>query len=287
MKIKFNDVIYTYQQGTPYEYKALDHINLTIEQGKYYAIVGQTGSGKSTLIQHFNGLLKPTNGNIEHDELTIHSKTKDKFIRPIRQKVGLVFQFPESQLFEDNIEREIEFGPKNFGMNVEEVKERAFDLLLELGFQRNVMSLSPFQMSGGQMRKIAIVSILAMNPDVIVLDEPTAGLDPKSRQQVMELFKEIQLKQNKTIILVSHDMNEVAKYAEEIIVMNDGNIIEQDTPKELFRQGSKLEEWHIDLPDIVQLQRDIEIKHGIKFKTIALTEKEFVSMYQEWQHHEE
>ena len=129
------------------------------------------------------------------------------------------------------------------------------------------------------MRKIAIVSILAMNPDVIVLDEPTAGLDPKSRQQVMELFKEIQLKQNKTIILVSHDMNEVAKYAEEIIVMNDGNIIEQDTPKELFRQGSKLEEWHIDLPDIVQLQRDIEIKHGIKFKTIALTEKEFVSMY--------
>ena len=166
-------------------------------------------------------------------------------------------------------------------MNVEEVKERAFDLLLELGFPRNVMSLSPFQMSGGQMRKIAIVSILAMNPDVIVLDEPTAGLDPKSRQQVMELFKEIQLKQNKTIILVSHDMNEVAKYAEEIIVMNDGNIIEQDTPKELFRQGSKLEEWHIDLPDIVQLQRDIEIKHGIKFKTIALTEKEFVSMYQE------
>ena len=174
MKIKFNDVTYTYQQGTPYEYKALDHINLTIEQGKYYAIVGQTGSGKSTLIQHFNGLLKPTNGNIEHDELTIHSKTKDKFIRPIRQKVGLVFQFPESQLFEDNIEREIEFGPKNFGMNVEEVKERAFDLLLELGFPRNVMSLSPFQMSGGQMRKIAIVSILAMNPDVIVLDEPTA-----------------------------------------------------------------------------------------------------------------
>ena len=165
-------------------------------------------------------------------------------------------------------------------MNVEEVKERAFDLLLELGFPRNVMSLSPFQMSGGQMRKIAIVSILAMNPDVIVLDEPTAGLDPKSRQQVMELFKEIQLKQNKTIILVSHDMNEVAKYAEEIIVMNDGNIIEQVTPKELFRQGSKLEEWHIALPDIVQLQRDIEIKHGIKFKTIALTEKEFVSMYQ-------
>ena len=149
------------------------------------------------------------------------------------------------------------------------------------------MSLSPFQMSGGQMRKIAIVSILAMDPDVIVLDEPTAGLDPKSRQQVMALFKEIQIKQNKTIILVSHDMNEVAKYAEEIIVMNNGNIVEQVTPKELFRQVNRLEEWHIALPDVVQLQRDIEIKHGIEFKTIALSEDEFVKMYQECQQHEE
>ena len=179
MKIKFNDVTYTYQQGTPYEYKALDHINLTIEQGKYYAIVGQTGSGKSTLIQHFNGLLKPTNGNIEHDELMIHSKTKDKFIRPIRQKVGLVFNFLNHNYLKIILKEKLSLD-LNFGMNVEEVKERAFDLLLELGFPRNVMSLSPFQMSGGQMRKIAIVSILAMNPDVIVLDEPTAGLDPKA-----------------------------------------------------------------------------------------------------------
>lgn len=287
MTITFKDVSYTYQKGTPYEYEALKHIDLTLEQGKYYAIVGQTGSGKSTLIQHLNGLLKPTQGSIEHDDITIVAKTKDKYIRAMRQNVGLVFQFPESQLFEDNIEREIEFGPKNFGMDVEKVKARALDLFLELGFSKNIMSLSPFQMSGGQMRKIAIVSILAMDPDVIILDEPTAGLDPKSRQQVMKLFKKIQKEHHKTIILVSHDMNDVANYAEEIIVMKEGSVLEQVSPKQLFKQASQLEEWHITLPDIVQLQRDFENKYHTKLKDIALTEEEFVRMYREWQHHEE
>lgn len=287
MTITFNDVTYTYQIGTPYEYQALNNINLTLEQGKYYAIVGQTGSGKSTLIQHFNGLLKPTSGSVEFNDLTITHKTKDKHIRPLRQKVGLVFQFPESQLFEDNVEREIEFGPRNFKMDIEEVKARAYDLLVELGFSRDVMALSPFQMSGGQMRKIAIVSILAMNPDVIILDEPTAGLDPKSRHQVMELFKKIQLEQNKTIILVSHDMNDVAKYADEIIVMKEGSIAEQISPKKLFKQEMQLNEWHIALPDIVRLQKDFEQKYQTELSDVALTEEEFVKLYQEWQQHEE
>ncbi|PNZ30669.1 cobalt transporter ATP-binding subunit [Staphylococcus petrasii] len=287
MTITFNDVTYTYQIGTPYEYQALKNINLTLEQGKYYAIVGQTGSGKSTLIQHFNGLLKPTSGSVEFNDLTITHKTKDKHIRPLRQKVGLVFQFPESQLFEDNVEREIEFGPRNFKMDIEEVKARAYNLLVELGFSRDVMALSPFQMSGGQMRKIAIVSILAMNPDVIILDEPTAGLDPKSRHQVMELFKKIQLEQNKTIILVSHDMNDVAKYADEIIVMKEGSIAEQISPKKLFKQETQLNEWHIALPDIVRLQKDFEQKYHTELSDVALTAEEFVKLYQEWQQHEE
>ncbi|UDI77747.1 energy-coupling factor transporter ATPase [Staphylococcus taiwanensis] len=287
MTITFKDVSYTYQRGTPYEYQALKHINLTLEQGKYYAIVGQTGSGKSTLIQHLNGLLKPTKGHIAFDNLMITAKTKDKYIRNIRKKVGLVFQFPESQLFEDNVEREIEFGPKNFGMDIEEVKEKAFDLLIELGFPRDIMSLSPFQMSGGQMRKIAIVSILAMDPDIIILDEPTAGLDPKSRQQIMTLFKKIQEEQHKTIILVSHDMNDIAKYAEDIIVMKEGTIVEQIAPRQLFKQIDKLKDWHIVLPDIVQLQHDFEAKHHTKLNDIALSEEEFVEMYQEWQSHEE
>ena len=219
-----NNVSYIYQPKTPYEFKALNNISLRFKQGHYYAIVGQTGSGKSTLIQHINALLKPTSGSIDFNEKHIDSKTKDKFLRPIRKHVGMVFQFPESQLFEDTVEKEIEFGPKNFNMNVQEVKNNAFDMLLELGFSRNVMSLSPFQMSGGQMRKLALVSILAMDPDIIVVDEPTAGLDPKSKHQVMTLLKKLQLEQHKTIILVTHDMNDVAKYAEEIIVMQKGEV---------------------------------------------------------------
>ncbi|MGW9855959.1 energy-coupling factor transport system ATP-binding protein [Staphylococcus hominis] len=286
MTIQFNHVSYIYQKGTPYEYQALNDINLKIEQGKYYAIVGQTGSGKSTLIQHFNGLLKPTKGSITFDDMKITHKTKDKRLRKLRQQVGLVFQFPESQLFEDSVEREVAFGPKNFKLNVEQVKSYAYQLLLDLGFDHNVMEQSPFEMSGGQMRKIALVSILAMKPDIIILDEPTAGLDPKSRQQVMELIKSIQVNHHKTVILVSHDMNDVARYAEEIIVMRQGKVIEQCSPKLLFRQHEKLKDWHIALPDVVQLQYDVEEKYQTMFSDIALNEDEFVTLYQEWQEHE-
>ncbi len=286
MTIQFNHVSYIYQKGTPYEYQALSDINLKIEQGKYYAIVGQTGSGKSTLIQHFNGLLKPTKGSITFDNKEITHKTKDKHLRELRQQVGLVFQFPESQLFEDSVEREVAFGPKNFKMNVEQVKSYAYQLLLDLGFDHYIMKQSPFEMSGGQMRKIALVSILAMKPNIIILDEPTAGLDPKSRQQVMELIKSIQVNHHKTVILVSHDMNDVARYAEEIIVMRQGEVIEQCSPKSLFRQHEKLKDWHIALPDVVQLQYDVEEKYQTMFSDIALNEDEFVTLYQEWQEHE-
>lgn len=286
MTIQFNHVSYIYQKGTPYEYQALNDINLKIEQGKYYAIVGQTGSGKSTLIQHFNGLLKPTKGSITFDNKEITHKTKDKHLRELRQQVGLVFQFPESQLFEDSVEREVAFGPKNFKMNVEQVKSYAYQLLLDLGFDHHIMKQSPFEMSGGQMRKIALVSILAMKPNIIILDEPTAGLDPKSRQQVMELIKSIQVNHHKTVILVSHDMNDVARYAEEIIVMRQGKVIAQCSPKSLFRQHKKLKDWHIALPDVVQLQYDVEDKYQTMFNDIALNEDEFVTLYQEWQEHE-
>lgn len=278
-----NNVSYIYQPKTPYEFKALNNISLRFKQGHYYAIVGQTGSGKSTLIQHINALLKPTSGSIDFNEKHIDSKTKDKFLRPIRKHVGMVFQFPESQLFEDTVEKEIEFGPKNFNMNVQEVKNNAFDMLLELGFSRNVMSLSPFQMSGGQMRKLALVSILAMDPDIIVVDEPTAGLDPKSRHQVMTLLKKLQLEQHKTIILVTHDMNDVAKYAEEIIVMQKGEVQAIENPRMLFSQPDILKQWHITLPDVVCLQKDFETKYQTKLPSTALTEEEFAELYREWQ----
>ena len=260
----------------------MSHIHLALEQGVYYALIGQTGSGKSTLIQHINGLIKPTTGSLSVGDITIHHKTKDKHIRTIRKTVGMVFQIPETQLFEDTVEREIIFGPKNFGMDIEQVKSDAFDLLMQLGFPRNIMSLSPFQMSGGQMRKIAIVSILAMNPDVIILDEPTAGLDPQSRFQIMTLLKKFQLEDNKTIILVTHDMNDVACYADQTVIMKEGQIVDVCTPRDLFAKDKYITNWHIALPDIVKLQKDIEDKHQIKFPHLALTNEEFVQMYKEW-----
>ncbi|MGV3065010.1 energy-coupling factor transporter ATPase [Staphylococcus simulans] len=285
MSIKFNDVTYVYQKGTPFEYEALHQINTEFEPGHYYAVIGQTGSGKSTLIQHFNGLLKPSYGAVALDDLVLKAKTKDKAIRPMRQRVGLVFQFPESQLFEDSVEREILFGPKNFNMNLEKVKDYAYRLLMKLGFDRDVMSKSPFQMSGGQMRKIAIVSILAMDPDIIVLDEPTAGLDPHSRKQVMDLLKQLQ-QEGKTIVLVTHDMNDVAQYADRIKVLQQGTLVYEGTPRELFSNLQRINDYSLDLPDIVQLQRDFEHKHQTKLSDTALTDEEFIELYREWQRNE-
>ena len=286
MTVHFNQVSYVYQNGTPFEYLALEDIVTSFEKGKYYAVIGQTGSGKSTLIQHFNGLLKPTNGALEVDDITITHKTKDKFLKQVRKRVGVVFQFPESQLFEDSVEREILFGPQNFNMPLNEVKERAFRLLLEFGFNRDILQQSPFQMSGGQMRKIAITSILAMDPDIVILDEPTAGLDPKSRKQIMELIKKLQVEQQKTIILVTHEMNDVAKYVDEVKIMSNGKLIDSCTPRKLFSDTNYVNQMHLDVPNIVKLQRDIEDKHQYYFNKIALTEAEFIEMYKEWQQHE-
>ncbi|MFQ3727934.1 energy-coupling factor transporter ATPase [Staphylococcus equorum] len=286
MTVHFNQVSYVYQNGTPFEYLALEDIVTSFEQGKYYAVIGQTGSGKSTLIQHFNGLLKPTSGALEVDDITITHKTKDKFLKQVRKRVGIVFQFPESQLFEDSVEREILFGPQNFNMPLNEVKERAFRLLLEFGFNRDILQQSPFQMSGGQMRKIAITSILAMDPDIVILDEPTAGLDPKSRKQIMELIKKLQVEQQKTIILVTHEMNDVAKYVDEVKIMSNGKLIDSCTPRKLFSDTNYVNQMHLDVPNIVKLQRDIEDKHQYYFNKIALTEAEFIEMYKEWQQHE-
>ncbi|MGO3048441.1 energy-coupling factor transporter ATPase [Staphylococcus casei] len=286
MTVNFNEVSYVYQRGTPFEHLALKDVVTSFEQGKYYAIIGQTGSGKSTLIQHFNGLLKPSKGALQVDDVTITHKTKDKQLKQLRKRVGVVFQFPEAQLFEDSVEREIMFGPKNFGMPLDEVKDRAFHLLLDFGFNRDILQQSPFQMSGGQMRKIAITSILAMDPDVVILDEPTAGLDPKSRKQIMELIKKLQIEQNKTIILVTHEMNDVAKYVDEVKIMKRGKLIESCSPRKLFSDTNYVNQLHLDVPDIVKLQRDIEDKYQYDFSEIALTEAEFIAMYKEWRQDE-
>lgn len=286
MTVKFSQVSYVYQKGTPFEHVALRDIETTFQQGKYYAVIGQTGSGKSTLIQHFNGLLKPSTGKLQIDDITITHKTKDKVFKQIRKRIGVVFQFPESQLFEDSVEREILFGPKNFNMPIDEVKARAYKLLIDFGFSRDILQQSPFQMSGGQMRKIAITSILAMDPDIVILDEPTAGLDPKSRDQIMKMIKKLQVEQNKTIILVTHEMNDVAKYVDEIKIMKQGQLVEECSPRKLFSDTNYVNQLHLDVPDVVKLQRDIEDKYQYYFNKIALTEDEFIDMYKEWQEDE-
>lgn len=286
MIISFNQVDYVYQQGTPYEYQALNEVVTSFEAGKYYAIIGQTGSGKSTLIQHMNGLLKPTNGTMQVLDVTVTAKTKDKAMRDLRKRIGMVFQFPEAQLFEDSVEQEILFGPKNFQMDLDRVKQRALDMLLQFGFSRDVMQQSPYQMSGGQMRKIALTSILAMDPDVIILDEPTAGLDPQSKQQVMSFIKHLQQGEGKTIILITHEMNDVAAYADEVKVMKAGKVVNGLSPAELFSDDRYLNELHLAQPDIVQLQRDVEAKYGMRLPKLALTEESFVEMYKEWRQHE-
>lgn len=286
MTVKFNQVSYVYQKGTPFEHVALRDIETTFQQGKYYAVIGQTGSGKSTLIQHFNGLLKPSTGKLQIDDITLTHKTKDKVLKQIRKRIGVVFQFPESQLFEDSVEREILFGPKNFNMPIDEVKARAYKLLIDFGFSRDILQQSPFQMSGGQMRKIAITSILAMDPDIVILDEPTAGLDPKSRDQIMKMIKKLQVEQNKTIILVTHEMNDVAKYVDEIKIMKQGQLVEECSPRKLFSDTNYVNQLHLDVPDVVKLQRDIEDKYQYYFNKIALTEDEFIDMYKEWQEDE-
>lgn len=286
--IKFEEVSYTYQKNTPYEYQALNQISTEFLPGRYYAIIGKTGSGKSTLIQHFNGLVKPTRGKVQVLDVTVNRKTKDKHLKSIRQRIGMVFQFPESQLFEETVEKEVLFGPRNCGLDIEEARDKAMTLLGELGFDaEKVMQQSPFLLSGGQMRKIALAAILAMDPDILILDEPTAGLDPRSKAQVMALFKKLQLEEGKTIILVTHDMNDVAEFADEIKIMQGGTLIESTTPYDFFQRPDDVNALHLCLPDIVRLQRDVEAKLGVQFDKLALTEASFVAIYEEWrQRHE-
>ncbi|PCF48796.1 energy-coupling factor transporter ATPase [Staphylococcus delphini] len=286
--IKFEEVSYTYQKNTPYEYQALNQVSTEFLPGRYYAIIGKTGSGKSTLIQHFNGLVKPTRGKVQVLDVTVNRKTKDKHLKSIRQRIGMVFQFPESQLFEETVEKEVLFGPRNYGLDLEEARGKAMMLLGELGFDaEKVMQQSPFLLSGGQMRKIALAAILAMDPDILILDEPTAGLDPRSKAQVMALFKKLQLEEGKTIILVTHDMNDVAEFADEIKIMQGGTLIESTTPYDFFQRPDDVNALHLCLPDIVRLQRDVEAKLGVQFDKLALTEASFVAMYEEWrQRHE-
>ena len=276
MQIKFESVNHIYNANTPMERRALYNIEFDVPKGQFLAIIGHTGSGKSTLIQHMNGLLKPSSGNIKVGDKVIKSDDKNRDLREIRQHVGLVFQFPEYQLFEETIERDIIFGPMNYGVSEEEAIRRAHDVIQMVGLDIEMLGRSPFNLSGGQMRRVAIAGILAMDPDILVLDEPTAGLDPRGQFEIMEMFYKLNKEYGKTIVLVTHDMDLVSKYAEEVIVMNKGVLTIKGTPKNVFKQVDLLRTCGITLPIPSQNYYKLLERLNVDVDNLPLTEEEFI-----------
>ncbi|PFG04014.1 energy-coupling factor ABC transporter ATP-binding protein [Bacillus sp. es.034] len=277
MQITFQQVEYRYSFNTPFEKLALQDINLSIPTGQFLAVIGHTGSGKSTLLQHLNGLLKPTEGLVQVGEHEIKAKEKAKNLKPVRQKVGIVFQFPEHQLFEETVLKDICYGPMNFGVSEEEAIQRAKELIVKVGLSPDVLEKSPFDLSGGQMRRVAIAGVLAMNPEVIVLDEPTAGLDPRGQREIMDMFYALHKEKGLTTILVTHSMEDAAHYAEEIVIMQKGHLKRKGTPAEIFSQTDELFEMGLDVPDVVRFQYQFEKKTGKKLPNTCLTIDELAS----------
>ena len=259
MSIKIENLTYVYMPKTPFEKKALDNVSLEIEDGEFLAVIGHTGSGKSTLIQHLNGLLKPASGKIYVDGTDITDK--DTKLVDIRKKVGLVFQYPEYQLFEETIAKDIAYGPSNLGLNEDEILKRVKKSMEMVGLNyEEYKDISPFELSGGQKRRVAIAGVIAMEPKVLILDEPTAGLDPAGRDDILEQIKLLHEKYNMTIILVSHSMEDVGKLAEKIIVMNNGHIELQGKPKEVFKEIDTLEKIGLAVPQVTYLMRELKKK---------------------------
>lgn len=257
MEIRFENVNYTYQPETPFENKVLHDINLTIKEGSYTAIVGHTGSGKSTILQHLNALKVPTTGSVWIGDKEIKKDKKQYALNDIRKEVGVVFQFPEAQLFEETIGKDIAFGPQNFGLSEDEALKKAEEILPVVGLDASFMERSPFDLSGGQMRRVAIAGVLVMEPSVLVLDEPTAGLDPKGQLEMMSLFNELHEKQDITIVLVTHQMEDVANYADHMIVLDAGEIVGEGSPQEVFQNEEWLQSIQLDVPNTVEFSHKL------------------------------
>ena len=254
MPIEIKDLSHVYHPNTPMEKIALKNVNLKIDDGEMIALIGETGSGKSTLVQHLNALLMPTSGQLTINAKTIYANVKNKGLKQLRKTVGLVFQFPEYQLFEETILKDIAFGPQNFGVSEKEANIIAQEMIVRVGLDKSYLEKSPFECSGGEKRRIAIAGILAMDPDILVFDEPTAGLDPKGAKDMMELFKELNEKYHKTVIIVSHDMEHVLNYCKRVIVMSNGEKIEDCSVKEFFKDSQLLKKLNINPPSILVLK---------------------------------
>ncbi|HEL0620712.1 TPA: energy-coupling factor transporter ATPase [Streptococcus equi subsp. zooepidemicus] len=272
MSIHFQDVSYTYQAGTPFEGRALFDVNLNILDGSYTAFIGHTGSGKSTIMQLLNGLHLPTTGKVTVAGKEITSQSKNKDIKPIRKQVGLVFQFPESQLFEETVLKDVAFGPQNFGVSQKEAEALAREKLTLVGISEELFGKNPFELSGGQMRRVAIAGILAMQPDILVLDEPTAGLDPKGRKELMSLFKSLH-QSGMTIVLVTHLMDDVADYADFVYVLEAGKIILSGQPKAIFQHIDLLKEKQLGVPKVTAFAQRLA-KQGFDLPYLPITLEE-------------
>ncbi len=260
MGIKIEHLDYIYMQGSPFERKALDDVNLEIKDGEFIGLIGHTGSGKSTLVQHLNGLLAPHSGKVLVNDFETTKKGQE--LNRLRCEVGLVFQYPEHQLFEETVYKDIAFGPANLGLSKEEIKARVTEAMNYVGLSHDLMEKSPFDLSGGQKRRVAIAGVLAMHPSVLVLDEPTAGLDPAGREEILTQIKSIYLKTKMTVILVSHSMEDVARLVNRLIVMNNGRVAMDGTVAEVFSRGSELRGMGLNVPQIHMLVDEL-IKRGV------------------------
>ncbi|MDQ0256035.1 energy-coupling factor transport system ATP-binding protein [Evansella vedderi] len=273
MQITATDVAYTYMKDTPFEKKALHNFNIRLKNHTYTAIIGQTGSGKSTFVQLLNGLLKPTEGEVTIGDWKIYKDTKEKELYFIRKRVGMVFQFPEHQLFDETVLKDVMYGPINFGKSKKEAEEISKEMLTLVGIEPDLYERSPFELSGGQMRRVAIAGVLAIEPSVLILDEPTAGLDPQGHEGIMNiLFQWYKGSDERSIILVTHQMEDASRYAEHIIVMDKGELAMEGTPEEVFAQQKELEALGLGIPETVKLLKLLKEKSGDKkINTVKFT----------------
>lgn len=279
MAIKVKNVNYTYAEGTAYEIHALKDINLEIPDGQFVGLIGHTGSGKSTLVQHLNGLMKATGGTIYYNGKDIYGEGFS--MKELRSRVGLVFQYPEHQLFEIDVLTDVCFGPRNLGFSKEEAEEKAKAALRLVGMKEEYDRRSPFELSGGQKRRVAIAGVLAMEPEVLILDEPTAGLDPKGRDEILDQIARLKKERGITIVLVSHSMEDVARYVDRIIVMNQGQVKFDGVPKEVFRHYKELEEIGLAAPQVTYLMQELKAK-GAEVDTDATTIREAADAIENW-----